>query len=79
MTNADLDTIFGRYLSRNEANTITALHEAGFCLDDLEYLVRIGAVKRLDFGYDQIHYERRVLSDKHFNKLKKRNHEPEIL
>lgn len=70
MTNTDLDTIFGRYLSRNEPNTITALHESGFCLDDLDWLIEIGAVVKLEFG-DQIHYERRVTSEKSFNELLK--------
>lgn len=69
MTYQDLNQLFGRYLSRNEANTITDLHELGFSLDDLEYLIEIGAVKILDFGYGQIHYERRVHSELAFNTL----------
>lgn len=69
MTYHDLNTIFGSHLSRNEANTITALHEAGYCLDDLQELIEIGAVRILDFGYGQIHYERRIFSEKSFEEL----------
>lgn len=71
MTYTDLHQIFGRYLSRNEANLLTALDEAGYSYDQLEYLIEIGAVKVLDFGYGQIHYERGVSSERAFEKLLK--------
>jgi hypothetical protein len=36
--------------------------------DQVEYLIEIGAVKKLEFG-DQIHYERRVTSQLAFEAL----------